>query len=64
MKLESIMTIYSYEIIDYNFPNLKLKLTVGSGTYIRSIWYWIGKQFWLGGTLNYLRRTRIGDFHL
>jgi tRNA U55 pseudouridine synthase TruB len=38
-----------------------LKLAVGSGTYIRSIAYRLGKELWMGWTLIQLRRTSIGD---
>ena len=34
-----LMKTYSFEVLDYNFPELKLRLDVGSWTYIRSIWY-------------------------
>jgi len=55
------MVINSYDIIFYNFPVLKLKLDVGSGTYIRSIGYWLGQELGLGGILTSLRRTKIAD---
>ena len=42
-----LMKIFSFEILDYSFPELKLRLHVGSGTYIRSIGYWLGQQFGL-----------------
>jgi tRNA pseudouridine55 synthase len=58
------MTVISYEIIDYSFPLLELKLTVGSWTYIRSIAHWLGQQFGLGGILTALRRTSIGDYDI
>jgi tRNA pseudouridine55 synthase len=40
-EANKVMKIYRYEIINYNFPILQLKLDVGSGTYIRSISYWL-----------------------
>jgi len=64
LKLQQIMKVNSYEILDYNFPKLKLKLNVGSGTYIRSIWYWLWKQLWLGWTLTMLHRESIWSFKL
>ena len=59
-----LMKTYGYEILDYNFPQLKLRLDVGSWTYIRSIWHWLGEQFWLGWILTMLRRTRVGEYEL
>lgn len=64
VNLTSKMKIYNYEILEYNFPLLKLKLRVWSGTYIRSIWYWLWKQFNLWGTLVYLRRIAIWNYRL
>lgn len=40
-----IMKVHGYEIVNYDFPLLQLKLDVGSGTYIRSIAYRLGQQF-------------------
>lgn len=59
-----IMKTYWYEILDYNFPILKLKLDVWSWTYIRSIWHRLGEQFWLGGILTELRRIRVWEYDL
>lgn len=53
------MTVYSFEILDCTFPQLTIEIEVGSGTYIRSIGYWLGKQFGLWGTLSMLRRTKV-----
>lgn len=53
------MRVNSYEIVAYDFPTLRLKLDVWSGTYIRSIGYWLGQEFGLGGILTSLRRTKI-----
>jgi tRNA pseudouridine55 synthase len=39
-----VMKIQTYEILSYDFPLLQLKLAVGSGTYIRSIAYRLGKE--------------------
>lgn len=56
-----VMRVQKYEILKYDFPILQIKIDVGSGTYIRSIAYWLGQQLGMGGTLIQLRRTRIGD---
>jgi tRNA U55 pseudouridine synthase TruB len=55
------MVVNSYEIVSYAFPVLTLKLDVGSWTYIRSIGYWLGQEFGLGGILTSLRRTKVAD---
>lgn len=59
-----LMKTYGYEVLDYNFPKLKLKLDVGSWTYIRSIWHRLWEEFWLGWILTMLRRIRIWDYNL
>lgn len=59
-----VMKTFEYKVISYDFPLLKLSLHVGSGTYIRSIWYWLGQEFWLGWILTELRRTAIGKYGL
>ena len=56
-----IMKVQKYEILTYDFPLLQLRLDVGSGTYIRSISYRLGKDLWMGWTLIQLRRTSIGN---
>jgi tRNA U55 pseudouridine synthase TruB len=53
-----------YKILEYNFPELKLELDVWSGTYIRSIWYWLWKEFWLWWILTQLRRISIWDYKI
>ena len=59
-----VMKVQKYEILKYEFPLLQVKLDVGSGTYIRSIAYRLGKQLWIGGTLIQLRRTKIGEYDI
>jgi tRNA pseudouridine55 synthase len=61
LRITKKMKIYDYKILNYDFPYLKLGLKVGSGTYIRSIWYYIGKQLGLPAALTELRRTAIWD---
>ena len=64
LKLKQKMKINSYEILEYDFPKLKLRLNVWSGTYIRSIGYWLGQQLGLGWTLTMLHRESIGPFKM
>ena len=39
-----VMKVQNYEILSYEFPVLQIKIDVGSGTYIRSIAYRLGKE--------------------
>ncbi len=52
--------IYNIEILDYNFPKLKLKANVSAGTYIRSIANDLAIELWLSWAyVSYLRRLSI-----
>ncbi len=56
--------IYGIEIIDYQWPELKIRVDCGRGTYIRALARDIGNQLGVGGYLTALSRTRIGDFSI
>ena len=58
------MKIVDIQIISYTAPELKISCHVWSGTYIRSIAYWLWQQLWTGWILTSLERTSIGDFSL
>lgn len=53
-----------YHIDEYNFPIVKIRLDVWSGTYIRSIAHRLGHQLQMGGILTQLRRVSIGNISL
>lgn len=56
------ITIYSLEILDYTYPELKIRTHVSSGTYIRTLGEDIGKSLGTGAYLTALRRTKIADY--
>lgn len=56
--------IYSLEIISYNYPDLKLRVHVSSGTYIRSLAVDIGESLGVGAYCVDLRRTIIGQYSI
>ena len=56
------VTIYSIDILDYNYPELKISCHVSSGTYIRTLAEDIGKELGTGAYLTALRRTKIADY--
>lgn len=56
------VTIYSLEILDYSYPELKIRTHVSSGTYIRTLGEDIGKLLGTGAYLTALRRTKIADY--
>ena len=56
--------IYSINILNYNYPELKIKVHCSSGTYIRTLAEDIGKKLNTGAYLTTLRRTKIGDYDI
>jgi len=56
--------INEIELLDYKWPNLKIRVDCGSGVYIRSLARDIGQKLTVGGYLTGLTRTRVGDFTL
>lgn len=56
------VTIYEIEIFEYNYPVLKIRAKVSSGTYIRTLAEDIGAKLGVGAYLTALRRTKIADY--
>ena len=56
--------IFSLEILSYEFPSLKIRTHVSSGTYIRTLAEDIGKTLGTGAYCAQLRRTKIADFSI
>ncbi len=54
--------VYKIKILDYKYPILKLEITCGSGTYIRSIARDLGEKLKTGGYLKDLVRTGVGKY--
>ena len=61
---EKPMKIFKYEILSYEFPCLKVRFSVGSWTYIRSIGYRLGQELNLWWALIQLERTSIWNLNL
>lgn len=51
-------------VLEYAWPELRLRIRCGSGTYIRSLGDDIGRALGVGAYLIQLRRTTIGDFNI
>lgn len=56
--------IYNIDVLDYEYPSLKLKIISSKGTYIRSLGSDIGKKLGTGGYVSKLERTSIGEYKL
>lgn len=56
------VTVHSLEVIDYTYPELKIRTHVSSGTYIRSLAEDIGNLLGTGAYCTQLRRTSINKW--
>lgn len=54
--------IYDFEILDFDFPYARLKITCSKGTYIRSLVNDLGENLKTFATVKELRRLKVGDF--
>lgn len=58
------IVVHSIQLIEYSFPHLKIDVSCGSGTYIRSLGRDIGALLACGAVMADLQRTSIGSFHI
>ncbi len=58
------VTVYSLELVEYAYPELKIRTHVSSGTYIRSLAVDIGEALGTGAYCTQLRRTKIADWRV
>lgn len=56
--------IYELEMLEYEWPDLKIRCKVSSGTYIRALGEDIGRALGVGGYLTSLRRTQVGEYRV
>ncbi len=61
---EREVVIKKIDILNYNYPFLKIRVVSGKGVYIRSLARDIGSNLGAGGYLHSLIRTRVGEFDL
>ena len=59
---ERQVTVFKLELIDYTYPNLRIRAHVSSGTYIRTLAEDIGKVLETGAYCSQLRRTKVGKW--
>ena len=58
------VTVHSFDLIEYNPPELAVDILCSSGTYVRSIAHDLGQELGCGAYLSSLRRTLNGHFSL
>jgi len=56
--------VYGMELIDYDYPLLRLNIECGSGTYVRSLGRDLAEAVGSGAVMTALVRERIGPFSL
>ena len=61
---KKIVTITELEVLSYDWPTLKFRVSCSSGTYIRALARDIGNKLGVGAYLTELRRTRIGEYRI
>ena len=59
-----VIEIYSLELLAYEYPKLKIRTHVSSGTYIRTLAVDIGEKLGTGAYCENLRRTKIADYFI
>jgi len=58
------ITIYETELLDFQLPEVKVKIKCSKGTYIRSFARDLGEKLGSGGYLKGLIRTRSGEYKI
>jgi len=56
------VNIYSLDLLDYTYPEVKVCVHVSSGTYIRTLAEDIGSELKVGAYCIQLRRTKVGKW--
>jgi len=56
------VTIHNIELLEFEFPELKIRVHCSSGTYIRTLAEDIGKALGTGAYTKELRRLKVGDW--
>lgn len=58
------VTIHELEILDFCLPVVTMRVVCSKGTYIRTLCADMGAKLGCGGTMQSLKRTRVGSFGL
>ena len=56
------VAIHNIEVLSYIYPDIKIRVQCGKGTYIRALGRDIGEALGSAAYLSALRRTKVGDF--
>lgn len=61
---ERQVTVYSLDLVEYAHPEIKIRVHVSSGTYIRTLAQDIGQALGSAAYCTQLRRTKVADFSI
>lgn len=61
---ERRVTIYAFDLVEFNPPDISVEVDCSSGMYIRSLAHELGAALGCGAYLSELRRTKSGRFSL
>jgi tRNA pseudouridine55 synthase len=65
MKLQPVKVFFrEIELVDFTFPDVKIRIVCSKGTYIRSFARDFGKELGSGAYLSTLQRSSIGQYEL
>lgn len=56
--------VYAMELVDYTYPELKIRVNVSSGTYVRSLAVDVGASLGVGAYCSQLRRVSIDKWQV
>jgi tRNA pseudouridine55 synthase len=59
---ERQVTVFSLELLEYSYPDVRIRTHVSSGTYIRSLAVDIGAMLGTGAYCAELRRTKVAEY--
>lgn len=58
------VTVYSAEVLSYEYPNVVIRAHVSSGTYIRTLAEDLGTALKTGAYCSALHRTQVGEYRI
>jgi tRNA pseudouridine55 synthase len=58
------VNIYKLELLNFNLPEIEVRIICSRGTYIRALARDFGQELKSGAHLSSLRRTRIGEYNV
>lgn len=61
-RKKSLVSIYDIQVMNIDFPRVRMKISCSKGTYIRTLCEDIGNKLGCGACMEKLTRTRVGEY--